>query len=174
MAHSIELLLDAASDAAIRAQWQALADAGLPSQVRVKSPTNRPHITLIAAERITADVDDTLGALAGRLPLGCVIGAPLLFGTATITLARLIVPSSELLDLHDEVYRRVLPFLAGDPFGHCLPGHWTAHVTLGRRFGAEQIGPARAAVGECADVPARVVGMRRWDSDQRLDQILIG
>lgn len=174
MAHSIELLLDDDSDQAIRAQWQALADAGLPSQLRVKSATNRPHITLLAAEKISADVDDTLRALAGRLPFGCVVGAPLVFGGTTMTLARLIVPSAELLDLHAEVYRRTLPHLAGDPFGHCRPGHWTAHATLGRRFGADEIGPALAAVGDSTDLAAWIVGMRRWDSDQRIDQILIG
>jgi hypothetical protein len=32
MAHSGELLLDAHTDAAIRAVWQALTDAGLPSR----------------------------------------------------------------------------------------------------------------------------------------------
>lgn len=174
MAHSIELLLDEHSDAAIRAQWRALADAGLPSQARVTSPTNRPHITLLAAERISADVDETLRAVAGRLPLDCVVGAPLVFGGHSMTLARLIVPSVDLLDLHAEVYRRALPYVAGEPFGHCRPGHWTAHATLGRRFGAEEIGPALAAVGDSADLPARITGLRRWDSDARIDHILVG
>lgn len=174
MAHSIELLLDEHSDAGIRAQWRALADAGLPSQARVTSPTNRPHVTLLAAERISGDVDDTLRALAGRLPFDCVIGAPLVFGGHSMTLARLIVPSAELLDLHTEVYRRTLPFLTGEPFGHCRPGHWTAHATLGRRFGAEEIGPALAAVSDSADLPARITGLRRWDSNARIDHILVG
>ena len=112
MAHSIELLLDEGSDQAIRAQWQALADAGLPSQSRVKSPTNRPHITLLAAGKISGEVDDTLRALADRLPLACVIGAPLVFGGHSMTLARLIVPSVELLELQAEVYARTGAHLA--------------------------------------------------------------
>ena len=49
MAHSIELLLDQRADTTIRRLWHALADAGLPSQLRVTSDTNRPHITLVAA-----------------------------------------------------------------------------------------------------------------------------
>lgn len=174
MAHSVELLLDEHTDSAIRAQWRALADAGLPSQLRVKSPTNRPHITLLAAERISGGVDDTLRDLADRLPLPCVVGAPLVFGGTAMTLARLIVPSAGLLDLHAEVYRRTVPHVTGDPFAHSRPGHWTAHATLGRRFGADEIGPALAAVGDSADLAAHIVGMRRWDSDQRVDQILIG
>ncbi|MGI9161527.1 MAG: 2'-5' RNA ligase family protein [Mycobacterium sp.] len=178
MAHSIEVLLDDRSDEVIRAQWQTLADADLPSQMRVKSPTNRPHITLLAAERISPEVDDDLRALADWLPVECVVGAALVFGGHSSTLARLIVPSARLLDLHAEVCRLTLPHITGEPFGHCMPGRWTPHATLGRRFTAEQIGPALAAVqepdGGAADFGARIVGMRRWDSDQRVDQLLIG
>lgn len=175
MAHSIELLLDSRSDAAIRDQWQALADADLPSQVQVKSATNRPHVTLVAASRISGDGDDALRELASRFPLDCVIGAPLVFGGPRLTLARLIVPSAALLDLHAEVYRRSLPHIDGEPFGHCEPGHWTAHATLGRRYTAEQIGPALDVVNDSSgDIAARLVGLRRWDSDARVDHLLVG
>ena len=175
MAHSIELLLDTGSDAAVRAQWRALADVGLPSQVHVKSATNRPHITLVAARRIRPDVDESMRALASRLPLDCVIGATLVFGGPRLTLTRLIVPSPALLGLHAEVYRFSLPHVTGEPFAHCAPGHWTPHVTLGRRFTAAEIGPALAVVDRCGgDLAARVVGLRRWDSDERSDHLLVG
>jgi hypothetical protein len=179
MAHSIELLLDSHSDAAIRATWRALADAGLPSQVNVKSSTNRPHITLLAAERISPDVDEVLRGLGPRLPLDCAVGAHVIFGGPRLTLARLIVPSAELLDLHVEVYRLVLPHLTGQPYPHCRPGHWTAHTTLGRRFTAVEVGAALALAGEMApglaapDLMAQAVALRRWDSDARTDHILI-
>ncbi len=75
MAHSIELLLDPAADAAIRRGWQMLDGAGLPSQVHVTSPTNRPHVTLLAAPRISPGVDDVLRGLAGLFPVGCGVGA---------------------------------------------------------------------------------------------------
>ena len=175
MAHSIELLLDAHTDAAIRAAWQALADVGLPSQVNVKSSTNRPHITLIAADRISPEVDEVLRGLAPRLPIECVVGAPLVFRGHSLTLARLIVSSTQLLDFHEEVYRRSLPFVAGAPFDHCAPGHWTPHATVARRLSAEQIGAAlTAATGLTTDLASRIVGLRRWDSDQRIDHILVG
>lgn len=177
MAHSIELLFDSDSGAAIRDMWQALAGAGLPSQVYVKSPTNRPHVTLLAAQRIGPDVDDLLRALADRLPIGAVVGAPLLFGGPRLTLARLIVPSAELLALHEDVYRLSLTHLVGEPFPHCQPGHWTAHATLGRRFGVAQVGAALGALdvdgGAAADLPARFVGLRRWDGDERVDYVLV-
>ena len=173
MAHSVEVLLDPDSDAAIRSIWQALADAGLPSQTRVKSDSNRPHVTLIAAGRIDARVDDTLRGLAPRFPIRCVIGAPVVFPGPRMTLARLVVPSAELLALHLDAYRLTLPHLGGDPFGHCVPGHWTAHVTLGRRFTGADIGSALAAV-DGADIPATIVGLRRWDGDARIDHPLVG
>lgn len=172
MAHSIELLLDSHSDAAIRAIWQALAEAGLPSQVRITSSTNRPHVTLMAAQRIGEGVDHLLRGLSDRLPIDCVVGAPLVFGGPRLTLARLIVPSADLLAFHQEVYRLSLPYLVGEPFAHCAPGHWTPHATLGRRFTAVEIGSALAGV-ETVDVPARLVGLRRWDSDERLDHVLV-
>lgn len=175
MTHSIELLLDAHSDAVIRSVWQDLDEAGLPSQVRVKSATNRPHVTLLAARRIAPDVDATLRGLRDRFPLGVVVGTPLVFGGPGLTLARLVIPSADLLALHAEVYERAMPHLIGEPFPHCRPGHWTAHVTLGRRFTGEQIGAALGSVcGAGGDLAAEVVGLRRWDGDERVDHLLVG
>ena len=174
MAHSIELLLDSRTDTAIRAAWQALADAGLPSQVQVKSATNRPHITLLAPQRISPEVDEVLRGLAPRLPLDCVVGAHVVFGGPRLTLARLIVPSAELLALHAEVFRLALPHVTGQPFAHCRPGHWTAHASLGRRLTAIEVGAALGLAEEVApDLAAEVVALRRWDSDARTDHLLI-
>lgn len=180
MAHSVELLLDPRSEAVVRSQWQALADAGLPSQLRVTSPTNRPHVTLIAATRIGPAVDAALRTLADRLPLDAVIGAALVFGAQSSagtrhTLARLVVPSAELLALHAEVYRLALPHVTGEPYPHCRPGHWTPHVTLGRRIAEAEIGPALAVVDDGAgDISAQPAGLRRWDGDERTDHVLVG
>ena len=103
------------------------------------------------------------------------LGAPLVFGGPRLTLARLIVPSAALLELHAEVYRLTLPHLTAEPFGHCRPGHWTPHATLGRRYTTDEIGPALAVVNDGgADLAAQVVGLRRWDSDERADHLLVG
>ena len=175
MAHSIELLLDDDSDAAIRNVWHRLADTGLPSQLRVKSDTNRPHITVVAADRILPDVDAELSELRVRFPLPVVIGAPLIFGGGKMTLARLIVASADLLDLHRDIYRHCLPFTPEAPFPHCAPGHWTPHATLGRRFTAEQVARALDVIEDLsADISADVVGLRRWDGDARIERVLVG
>ena len=173
MAHSVELLLDEHGEAEIRRLWHGLAAAGLPSQLRVQSETNRPHITVVAARRIGADVDDVLAELAPRLPVPCVVGAPLVFGGARLTLARLIVASAGLVALHTEIYRRCLPF-AGEPYPHSAPGRWTPHATLGRRFTPAEVGEALARVdGIGDDIEASVVGLRRWDGDARVERVLI-
>ena len=175
MAHSIELLLDDRSDAEIRTVWHRLDDAGLPSQLRVQSATNRPHVTLLAAGRIPADVDAGLMQLRARFPLPVVVGAPLIFGGGKLTLARLVVASAELLALHRDVVDRCLPHLPQEPYAHSAPGHWTPHVTLGRRFTPEQVAQALAVIdGLSADIDAQAVGLRRWDGDQRVEQVLIG
>jgi hypothetical protein len=174
MAHSIELLLDPDSDAAIRLLWQRLVDAGLPSNQNIRSGTNRPHITLVAAERISPDVDESLAELAADFPVPCLIGAPMVFGRGRLTLVRCIVPSTSLLTLHDEVYRKCLPHLPAGPFVHCAPGQWSPHTTLGRRFTPEQISDAIANVAQISHViPAQAVGLRRWDSDLRVEHQLI-
>ena len=60
VAHSIELLPDDDTDVWFRRRWAALADAGLPSAQRVRSDTNRPHVTLLAARHIAAAADAVL------------------------------------------------------------------------------------------------------------------
>ena len=172
MAHSVEVLFDARTEAAVREQWRVLDDAGLPSQSRVTSAINRPHLTLLAARSIDPGVDEPLRGLRDLLPLECVLGAPLVFGGPRMTLARLVVPSAALLALHAEVYRRCLPF-SDTPFAHCAPGHWTPHVTLGRRFGRAEIATALAVVdGPGSDLPGQATVLRRWDSDARTDYLL--
>lgn len=176
MAHSVELLFDAATEAAITRIWQRLAAAGLPSEVRATPGTHRPHVTLLAAQHIPAEVDDSLRALASTLPMTCVVGAPVVFTGPRMTLARMIVPSAELLALHARVYGMCLPHLEGEPFAHCRPGHWTAHTTLGRRYTGAEVGAALALDGESvgAEFTARLVGLRRWDGDNRVDYLLVG
>ena len=172
MAHSIELLLDDRADAAVRELWRALDEAGLPSQQRVRSDTNRPHITLIAAERISPDVDAGLAELDDLFPLPTTLGAPVVFGGGRLTLARLVIPSEAALALHRRIYDLCQPYVS-NLFSHSAPGHWTAHVTLGRRFTPAQIGEALARAGITSDIEAEIVGLRRWDSDARTEHVLI-
>lgn len=98
---SIELLLDAAAEARIREEWQALANAGMSSMAGHEAASNRPHVTLLAQ---STPVLHPLPVGGVVLPLPIVLGAPLLFGDGDRrVLARSIVPSVDLLALQGAV-----------------------------------------------------------------------
>ena len=168
MVHSIELLFDRDTEAAIRRIWEDLAAADIPSQ----APAGRPHVTLAVAERISPDVDALLRPVAQRLPLGCAVGASLLFGRSNAVLARLIVPTAEMLAVHAEVHRICGPYLAPGPMPNSLPGQWTAHVTLARRVGGAQLGRALRIAGRPSEIHGALAGLRRWDGSKRVDYLI--
>ncbi len=165
MVHSIELVFDPDTEAAIRHIWEDLAGAGIPSQ----APASRPHVTLTVAENIDADVDELLSPLSRRLPLRCSVGAPVLFGRANVVFARLVVPTSELLAMHAEAHRLSLPHVTPAPMANSLPGQWTAHVTLARRVGGPQLGRALRIAGRPAQIDGRFAGLRRWDGNKKVE-----
>lgn len=176
MAHSIELLVDPDTDAAVRRMWTALVDSGLPSQGNHRSSSNRPHITLVAAERIDPGIDDLARTLESRLPLRVDVGASLVFRGGRSTVARLVVASRELLALHREVYEIAGPFVRGEIFEHCEPDRWTPHLTVARRVTDDQLGRAITVADDSThgvSVTATITAMRRWDSDARAEVDLV-
>jgi 2'-5' RNA ligase len=166
---SVELLLDAEADAAVRRQWDALAAADLPSQARHAGATNAPHVTIaVAREALAARQEADLHELAVHLPLAARLGGLVLFPRrGRAVLARVVVPHVDLLRIQAAAAAIVPP---GDP--HLEPGRWTAHVTLARGLRTDQIGPAVLALGDTPDVPATAVAVRRWDSDRKICWLL--
>ena len=65
MVHSVELVFDQDTEAAVRHIWDGLRETGIPSQ----APVSRPHTTLIVAERIDPEVDSLLARHCGRFPI---------------------------------------------------------------------------------------------------------
>jgi 2'-5' RNA ligase len=165
MVHSIELLFDGDTEATLRRIWDDLSAADLPG----RTPAGRPHVTLAVAERIEPDVDALLRPVALRLPLRCTVGAPVLFGQSNAVLARLVVPSADLLALHAEVHRICGPHLLPGPLPHSLPDQWTAHVTLARRVGNAHIEPVLRVAGQPAEIEGTFAGLRRWDGSERVE-----
>ncbi|MDF2991682.1 MAG: hypothetical protein K0S37_2196 [Microbacterium sp.] len=161
---SLELTFDEASDGAVRQEWEALRLAGLPSQADHTGASNRPHVTLL----VRSSLEQLDGASwEDELPLPLTLGAPILFGTRrTRVLARSIVPSAALLQLHAAVHER-----AGSPDhgDHTAPGAWTPHVTLARRIPLDRVGEALEAVADVGggDLAVRAVQLRRWDAAER-------
>ncbi|MGE2713849.1 2'-5' RNA ligase family protein [Mycolicibacterium litorale] len=169
MVHSVEVLFDPDTDAAVHRIWDGLSAAGIRSQSANRSPSNRPHVTLTVAEDMAGGVDDALRPLLGMLPMDGLIGAPMLFGARTLVLVRLLVPSVPLLEFHREVDRLCRPHIVGAPLPHTAPGQWTPHVTLARRVPPDQLPAAMAVRGLGADLRCRIVGLRHWDGNNRVE-----
>ena len=168
MAHSVELLLDPEAESAIRGIWAQLSDMGL----RSPGPNSRPHVTLVAAERISPDVDASLSGLVGRLPLDCVVGAPMVFGRASLILVRLLVPSAALLDVQDAAHRICAAHASPHIADNTRPGRWTPHVTLARRAGHSELARAMGNATVTREFDACIVGLRRWDGDRRSEHLI--
>ena len=87
-----------------------------------------------------------------------------------MTLARLIVASADLLDLHRDIYRRCLPSTAQAPLPALRARALDPARDPGRRFTAEQVARALDVIEDLsADISAEVVGLRRWDGDARIE-----
>jgi 2'-5' RNA ligase len=161
---SVELLLDAASEAVVLGEWARLAEAGLPTEQRVvPSPTHRPHVTLWAGPAIPSEVDAALPEIVAGLDLPLLLGSLLVFGPrrAQVVLVRQVVASAGLLGLQT----RVADGCGTEPDSHFAAGRWSPHVTLARRVGVDQLGAVVAALGEVPDVSATSRVCRRWDGD---------
>ena len=168
MVHSIELLFDSDTEAEIRRIWDDLAAANIPSQ----APAGRPHVTLAGADRIPEEVDALLRPLTVRLPLPCAVGASLLLGRSNAILARLIVPTTEILELHREVHRVGGAQLAPAPAPNSLPGLWTPHVTLARRVSGSALSRALRIAGRPPLIEGSFAGLRRWNGDKKVDYLI--
>lgn len=169
MVQTVELLLDEATEAAVRAEWAALAALGLPGQGRRDQATNRPHVTLAVASVIPAGLEPALARAVGTLPLPVRLGGLVVFGGRRRVLARLVVPSVELLALQ----AAVASVVAGCPDrpANLAAGAWTAHVTLARGLREDQVGPAVVACS-AGTLEAVAVAARRYDGERKVDWLL--
>lgn len=166
MAQSVELVLEAPIEAAIRSEWDRLADAGLPSLQRSSAgPEHRPHITLFAADAIPAEIDAALPDLFARLDLTVRIGPLMVFGRrpGQLILVRAVAGSAGLMELQ----ARTAELCRADPVGQFGAGLWFPHVTYARRMYSEQIGHAVRVIGADPNYLARVRHCRRWDGSRR-------
>src|SRR6478735_2007388 len=162
MVQALELTFDRRADETIRAQWDDLRAAGLPSMARHTAPTNRPHLTLDARETVAPEAEAALGAVALRLPVEVVVGSPLLFhARRRWVLTRHVVMDRSLLELH----AHALALLGREPDSLTSPGRWVPHVTLARGVSDEQLPAALKLVSTAQPVRAVALRLRRWDSE---------
>lgn len=154
--HALELVPDEAGCEDVRRDWQALRDAGLPSQLDHRGDTNSPHVTLAAAPAIGADVARTAAdLLAGHLPVTVRTSGVALLGDQRVTLVR-------LLTVPDAMTRSVLDLRGTLPSVAHLG--WLPHITLARRLDPADVGRAVALVSR-PDTFLTLSTLRHWDPD---------
>ena len=155
MLHALELLPDEEGEAAVRRDWQALRDAGLPSQLDHTGTSNAPHLTLLAAPSVEAAAERAVDVV-GPLPPARVRAAGLLvLGHHRLTIARAVdVPDALLAAV------RALREVSTE---HPHQG-WLPHVTLARRLPREDAQRALEVLGH-EDVELTFTRLRRWDPE---------
>jgi len=141
MAQAVEMFFDERADAAVRALWAELADAGLPSLATLTHRRHRPHVSLFVAESLDrADLTGLRTVLADRHPalrLSALATFPgregVLFLGVTVT--------AELLALQAQAHQSVAGQQAGC-WPLYRPGCWMPHCTLAFGLDREQIAAA--------------------------------
>jgi 2'-5' RNA ligase len=167
VAQSVELTLDSAAEAALVAQWDRLAAAGLARPKRPEPHGHHlPHVTLYAADAIAEAAEPVLPGIVADINLTVRIGALMIFGpqSGECILVRQVLASVELLELQ----QRVAVACGADPAGQFGPGRWSPHVTLARRLPSDQIGQAVRVLGSRGEHQATVERCRRWDGRRRI------
>lgn len=156
--HALELVPDEAGRALIRAQWQRLADAGLPSQLVRPGVSDTPHATLVSAAWLPPEaIDVAVVRLGAMLPVVGRLSGLLLLGSGNaVTIAR-------TLELDDDVVRRVLAVRVQVPERR-FPG-WLPHVTLARRVNRADLPRALEVLGTDGEEELTLSELRRWDPD---------
>ena len=157
---SIELVLDPGSDAAVRAAWDALIAADLPSLGRHPSPSNAPHVTLAAGDALPMP-----SGFDRPVPRTIRLGGVLLFpaGAARSVLVRAVVVDEALAAFHRSVHA-----VAPGGVETSLPDRWSPHLTFARRVRDEDL-PLAVAALRSAPLPEvlGVAGVRHWDGATR-------
>lgn len=155
--HSLELVPDEEGQDAVRRDWQRLHDAGLASQLDHRSPTNAPHLTVVAAPSLPdAAIDVATVRLGNLLPVRARAAGLLLLGGGRLTIARAV-------DLDDDVVRRALAVRVQVPERQHVG--WLPHLTLARRVPRADAQRAVDVLGH-DDVVLRLTELRRWDPDR--------
>jgi len=154
--HALELLPDDAGCDVVRGDWQALRDAGLPSQLDHRGATNSPHVTVLAAPALDGDDEQRATELvAPLLPAQVRASGLALLGGTRVSLVR-------VLDVPDPLVRVVLDLRS--QVRDVQHVGWLPHITLARRVDRADVGRAVEVLGH-EDVVLTLASLRRWDPD---------
>lgn len=156
MAQALEFFFDDEADAAVRALWQRLEQAGVPSLASRSHRRHRPHVSFAIASVIPPKARKNL---AGQLRL---LSLPALwlytlgtFPTQENALFLGAVTDAEVLAVHSAVHD-VLAGNVRDPWAYYLPGAWVPHCALAQDLDAAQLAAGFAAVHPVEPIKARI------------------
>ncbi|GIE81891.1 hypothetical protein Aph02nite_78410 [Actinoplanes philippinensis] len=148
---TVELVLDDTLDTAVRELWRILRAAGLRSLATHTHPSNRPHITLAAAESLEA-------LPAVRLPVPVRLGPVRMLGRALVRPA----DSPRLRELQAGVWRALD---ATNPLH--APDVWEPHVSLALNLPDRQRADALALLAGIPAISGHAVAARSYDTSTR-------
>lgn len=149
MPFAIEALFDLALDAAVRAVWQRLTDAGLGDFLQRSG--SQPHVSLAGYRELHAEYLSPVLASVARAhqPMEVTLAAVGTFpGNEGVVFLAPVVTDA-LLALHQHFHASVDAAPKGSavaPSPYYRPGAWFPHCTVGYGVPAAQIGPAVALV----------------------------
>ena len=126
MAFAIELALDVASAAPVRALWRRLAEAGL--RFMADSGAD-PHVSLVIWDRfdVTRAAAEVATVAAETAPVDVTFTHVAAFGAEVAYLA--VAPSARLAALQARVHAGFAA-LGDEPWPHYAPAAWVPHCTL--------------------------------------------
>lgn len=161
--HSLELLPDGKGQDAVRRDWWALRELGLPSQLDHPGPANAPHVTLAAAPALPPAAQALAAEVLGPLlPLRVRASGLVLFGARRVTVARVV-------DVEEQLLAAVVRVRAAVP---AMPSQgWLPHVTLARRLARADVQRAVDVLGH-EDVVLTLNSLRHWDPESRSVTVL--
>jgi 2'-5' RNA ligase len=144
---TVELLGDDELDQAVRAAWRRLDKAGLASLARHQHPTNRPHLTLAAAEEIPPGAGAVIADALRALPVSVRLDGLHFFRGRAGVIAWAVTGGDALRSLQAQVWSALD---GADRNPQHEPRAWTPHISLARRLrpGQEQL--AAAVIGATA------------------------
>jgi hypothetical protein len=156
MVAALECYLDGHATRRVRALWDALEAAGVPSLRDLTHGRHRPHLSLVSAEaldpeRVAQALADLPAAPPLRLELGHVgqfVGRVLWLGPT---------PTSELLAHQAAVHERLAAAgVTVDEFYR--PGAWVPHCTVSMRVPRPVLAEAVRRCLEVLPMPATLAG----------------
>jgi hypothetical protein len=149
---ALECYLDSDASRRIRALWDALEAAGVPSLRGLTHRRHRPHVSLVAASSLDpVAVEAALAGLPAAPPLGYVgqfVGRVLWLGPVT---------TPELLAHHAAVHGRLRAAGIGTDEVY-RPGAWVPHCTVSMRVPGQMLTDAVRLCLEVLPIPATLAG----------------